>query len=155
MITRSAMPAVTAAPCAIGDDARRARVGAAPHERLAMLAIADGDAAPAVIERSTLTRASFGLRSMKWRPSTHPERLRLADAVACRQRIDGILHRVGRQHVAIVAVRIGCVVAAFEGDGHGEVAEIVTVAVARHAAPGGCATFRTTCRQRRVAWMRA
>ena len=79
-----------------------------------------------------------------------PEGFGFGDAVACRQRVHGVLHRVGRQHVAIVAVRIGCVVGAFEADGHRQIAQIVTVAAARHLDEADAGLSVRRLRQRRL-----
>ena len=59
-----------------------------------------------------------------------PERLGLLDRMTCGQRVHRVLHRVGRQHAAIVAIRVGLVVLALEPDGDGEVLQVVPIAVA-------------------------
>ena len=105
------MPAVIDDAVAVGHDARRSRLRAAPHERLAMLTGADRNAAPGVIDQVDLDARQLRIALDEMPAQQHAERLGLADALARRQRVDGIFHRVGRQHVAIVAVRIGCVVA--------------------------------------------
>ena len=58
------------------------------------------------------TRFSRGLRSRKCRASAQAEGFGLADRLARGQRIHRVLHRVGRQHVAVVAVGVRCVVVA-------------------------------------------
>ena len=78
------------------------------------------------------TRCSLGLRSRKCTREEKPERLWLADRMLRGQRIHGVLHRVGRQDVAVVAVRVRLVVLALEPDRDGEILEVVAIAVARH-----------------------
>ena len=88
------------------------------------------------------TRVSRGLRSRKCRASARPKRLRLADRFARRQRVDRVLHRVGRQHVAVVAVGVRLVVVALEPDRDGQVAQVVAIAAARAPGRAGLATCR-------------
>ena len=57
--------------------------------------------------RSMRTRVSRGLRSRKCRASAEPNASGSPTGSLRRQRIDGVLHRVGRQHVAVVAVGVG------------------------------------------------
>ena len=56
-----------------------------------------------------------------------PERFGLTDPVARGQRVDGVLHRIGRQHGAVVAVRVRLVILALEPDRDGQIAEIVPI----------------------------
>ena len=99
-----------------GDD-RRARVGPAPHERLAVFAIAARQAAPEMLDEIDRARAvSRGLRSRKCCARRRPNDSGSCTGCARRQRVHCVLHRVGRQHVAVVAVDVGCVVVAFEAD---------------------------------------
>jgi hypothetical protein len=97
-----------------------------------VFARAIGDVAPAVIDQVDVHARQFRIAADEMFAEDRAEGLGLARAVARRQSIHGVFHRVGRQHVAIVALRIGCVVVAFEGDGHRQVANLVSVAAAQH-----------------------
>jgi hypothetical protein len=62
-----------------------------------------------------------------------PERLRLSDAIACRYRVDGVLHRIGGEHAAIVSLRVRLGVLSFEPYRDGQVTQVVTIASAIQA----------------------
>ena len=150
MMIRSADARAHRRALAIGDDARGSHFGAAADERLAVLARSVGDVAPAVIDDVDVDALQLRIAADEMPAEDHPERLGLTRALARRQGVHGIFHRVCWQHVAIVADRIGCVVVAFERDGHRQVAQVMTVAAARSPARDGSAIFRTTCRSGRL-----
>ena len=59
------------------------------------------------------------------------ERLGIVDRIAGGQRVHGVLHRVGRQHVGVVAVGVGFVVVTLEPDRDRQIPQVVPIAVAR------------------------
>jgi hypothetical protein len=106
-------------------DGRRPDFGAGAEERVAVLAIAARDAAPRVL-RDVDAHADEPRTSIEeMARERQRERLRLVHRFPRRKRVDGVLHRVRRQHVGVVAVHIGGVVVSLEADGHGEIAHVV------------------------------
>ena len=61
------------------------------------------------------------------------ELLRRPDAVLLRERVDGVLLRVGREHGAVVAAQMDRLQLAGQGDRDEQIAQLVDVAVAHHA----------------------
>jgi hypothetical protein len=94
-----------------------------------VLARAALQAAPEVLrEIDTHTRqAQVALQEVA--RQNQAERLRILDRLAGGERVHGILHRVGRQHAAVVAVGIRFVVVTRESDRKGEVVQVVAVPV--------------------------
>ena len=78
------------------------------------------------------TRVSRSLRARKCRASADAEAFRVADRFLRRQGVDRVLHRVGRQHRAVVAVGVRLVVVALEADRDGQVAQVVPIGAAPH-----------------------
>ena len=58
-----------------------------------------------------------------------PEWFGSVDGLERRKRVDGILHRVGRQNGFVVAVRVDLVIMPLELDRDGEISEVVAIAM--------------------------
>ena len=113
---RSAMPAPTVdavarrprrAPCAVSGPRR---MNAWPCSRVADRAMRRQRCSARSIVHARQLRIALQEMPAERSPNGSGSRCRRRG----RQRIHGVLHRVGRQHVAIVAVGVGCVVVALE-----------------------------------------
>ena len=109
-----------------------------------MRASLDVDPVPELLREVDRHPPDMVARVEEVRRQRHAERLRLPHAVLGRQRVDGVLHGVGRQHAGIVAVDIRGVEIALEPDRHAEVEEIVAILtpVDGHEADAGLAVRR-------------
>ena len=96
-----------------------------------MIARPDGYPSPSLLGQIDANPAQKRIPLEKELRQRPPERLGLVDRMLRRQRIHGVLHRIGRQDVAIVAIRVGLVVLAFKPDRDREILEVVAVAVPR------------------------
>ena len=79
-------------------------------ESAAVRAIGDLDPVPPVVDEVDDDAIERRITFDEMTAQQLTEYLRLAEALACGQRVDGILHRVGRQHVGVVTGNVGCVV---------------------------------------------
>ena len=77
--------------------------------------------------RAIRTRSRRGLRSRKCRASRRPNDSASRMRSARGERVHRVLHRVGRQHRAVVAGRVGLVVVALEPDRERQVAQLMTL----------------------------
>jgi hypothetical protein len=107
-------------------DCRGAPVRPLSHERIPVLPALSPDSRPAVLDEVNADSYQPWIPIQEVPGQVQSEFLRLAHAVPCGQRIDGVFHRVGGEHRTVVAVGIGFIVVAPEPDGDGEVAKVVT-----------------------------
>ena len=97
-----------------------------------MLALAARDASPEMLDEVYgHTRQAIVLGQKVARESL-AERLGLLNRLGRRQGIHGILHRVGRQHRGVVAIRVRGVVVSFEAHGNRQIPQIVEVRSAEY-----------------------
>ena len=109
-----------------------------------MFAVADARCGPTGARSTSMrTRVKLRIAVEEMLGEPEAERLGLADRLSRGQRIHRVLHRVGRQHVAVVAVGIGLVVVPFEADRDRQVAQVVTIAAARDLDEPDSAICRT------------
>ena len=97
-----------------------------------MLTLTSRNASPRVLGKIDPDPIQPGVAIEEVLRQAQAERFGLAHRPLRRQRIDGVLHGVGRQHRAVVAVGIRGVVVTFEADGDGQVAQIVTIRLPEH-----------------------
>src|SRR5688572_14382103 len=97
-----------------------------------MLARADGDPPPALLRHVDPDAPKAGVPRQEVPAEPQRERFGFLHSTRRGQRVDRVLHRVGRKHAAVVAIRVRFVVVAFESHRDREVGEIVAIAVPRH-----------------------
>jgi hypothetical protein len=97
------------------------------HECVAMLPPANGHAPPRVLGKidSDATQLGVSIQEMPAQPQT--ERLRLVHGFTRRKRVHRVLHGVGWEDMAVVAVRVRLVVLAVESNGDREIAHCVPI----------------------------
>jgi hypothetical protein len=100
------------------------------NERLTVLSRLDGDSPPLMFHEIDPHAPQSWIAFEKVLRQQAPERLGLFDRMTRGQRVHRVLHCVGGQHVAIVAIRVGLAVIALEPDGDSDVLQVVPITVA-------------------------
>ena len=131
MTTRSSSPDSTTVASRACRDGRRPGGAAVAPER-----VRGGPAGPAIgaqrcSRRPTVARSTCG-NAAKWVARIDPEGLDRAREPLRRQRVDRVLHGVGRDHQGVVAGRVGGREVTLERDVHGEVANPVAARIPDH-----------------------